>query len=304
MNSALQMVSTLLSDLSSNQTISQGRVAGIEEVLGEKYITSIIPLNKFTVQESRVNFSNAFDHLVDKILEKYEVNIPDMKTMADIIYNSLCSFKTLLLSDKFSTSIFFQFLNEPLSCMMLNEKEEPTKITDMKMSFIFGDRFPIFARRYSEYLKSKITDNDSKTYANYLADLDSMSYDANGPKPDEPIYSIGWFTLLMSNSVETGEVFNRIGDDFTVAQFLDLVTPSNLKNCICNLDYNIEKISGIKNKLSVQNVFDRTQFAQYLEYKIVLESYKLLNRSLVCYNIVRAITLGDMWITATLGLHK
>lgn len=291
----LRVVNALLSDLNSKQTISQESINGIEEVLGEKLITSFIPLNKFTVQESKVNYSNAFNHLVDKVLEKYNVSLPDMFSQASRLYDSLCGFKSLLLSDKFTTSIFFQFLNDPQCGMMLNENEEATKMTDMKMSYVFGERFPIFARRYSEYLKSKITDNNSKTYANYLADLDSMSNDLE-IKPDEAIYSIGWFALLMSSCIDTGEIFSRIDDKFTVGQFLDLVRPSNLQKGMCLLDDNIDNIKRIKDKVSAHKVHDRTEFAQYLEYKIVLDSYNLLHKNRVCYNVIRAITLGDMWM--------
>lgn len=297
---SLKLVNLKLAELDSKQSICQESIKGLEEVLGNTYISSYIPLEKFTVLESRVNFANAFEHLIEEIYKKYEVEPEAMRRQAVAVYEALCQFKAFLLSSQFGTSPLFQFLNNPSTSMMLDPEDNMKPMSEMPISYVFGDKFFLFARHYSEYVEKLI--KDAETTGNkisynqeYLDRLKAVSVNTDA-NIDKPTFSIGYFLLLNTNCLECMDSIPDI--NFTVNDLVNLVTPANITEKITLLDQNIEKINLIVEQLSGDKGYDRKDYVKMLGTKMALDAYNTITNSPVFYNIIEAINLGhscDIW---------
>ena len=294
----LKIVNALLSDLESKQTISQECIKGIEETLGETYITSSIPLEKFTVLESRVNYNNAFECLVNKVMDKYEVDITTMHRQACAVNDALCRLKSILMNNDIHSSPLITFLQDPTASIVLDENDEPKKMMDISLSYLFGDRFFLFARRYSEYLEKlakedKIPERFKSKVDYFVNELKSITNQVEETPIDSPSYSIGWFKLLLTSQVD--KFPEGLKDDMTVGEFLEVISPFNISRSLSVLDISLNSIKTIIDTTAGHKLYDIYQYAHYLNDKIVLNAYQSLQKSPICTNILICLLLGYNW---------
>lgn len=290
----LKIVNALLSDLESKQTISQECIKGIEETLGETYITSSIPLEKFTLLESRVNYNNAFECLVNKVMDKYEVDITTMHRQACGVNDALCTLKAILMNNDIHSSPLITFLQDPTASIVLDEYDEPKKMMDVSLSYLFGDRFFLFARRYSEYLEKlakedKIPDRFKFRVDSFVNELKSIANQPEEAPIDSPVYSIGWFKLLLTSQVD--KFPEGLKDDMTIGEFLEVISPFNISQSLSVLDISINATKTIIDTTEGHKLYDIYKYAQYLNDKITLDAYQSLQKSLVCRNILICLLL-------------
>lgn len=236
-------------NLVRTKLISQDQVTMFEKLLGENLITSVIPLNQFTVEPTSVNFDYVYDILKEKISNFSQARSYDVDQTLSKFYKLKAHIAVLVEAVmRLDTDYLVSYLKNDSKSYVFDSEHKVVDIRNMELEEALN-RYPIW--------RDGLLNEKGRKY--FLEPLETLDDDR---KPETmlpnyfPLFSVFYYVADFNSKKEL------IGNDLIPTSPGFLENPNIYTHNIL-----------VKDLISIfENIFD---VVNYLEYVKSLFSYKI-----------------------------